>query len=408
VHFSGKQQRTNQATQKTSWQPFASLLSFLWEKIQNFTVKITSWLSPRYYAIKPDPQVNEAINAANYRSPDNNLSRSSRKKAKSAKAKRASKTPMQPLELPPAQPESQTIASGRSTPIVPNTNVTGATTQPSGIILHKLQSSIKISGNAPVAIVEPSPSQPTEGKIRSQSAKRQARKQARQLTKQLAAQQAEHILQDLDCNQHLMEPLQKCLFKAQLNRETVKGATLRLYLPGIAHAEKQELLRKLQTTLNQDSRGFIQIRLGLIETQAKLQEELAKASPLAGKTIWFDEFETLDEPNRSPERSKEEHQRILAFLNTLFAPEEAEPGNTETNTPHDMQRIYGIDPKNAILALSTTNPNLDSIAALQTSPVGQSLYHRINASNTLTLNRYPEELYQIYNHPVEETSQTQA
>jgi hypothetical protein len=157
-------------------------------------------------------------------------------------------------------------------------------------------------------------------------------------------------------------------YTGSLRNTSNKGPSVALYLPNKSKINKAHLIQRIQNELNQNPKGLITINMGELKTKDQLVSILQKASPLKGKTLFFEDFHKLDMLNiPSPER-----HNIIEFMKLIFDTEVP-----EGSIPHDLKKHYNIDPSNVILAVAS-NQEVSRMPILKTA-IGAPLRDRIVA-----------------------------
>ena len=195
---------------------------------------------------------------------------------------------------------------------------------------------------------------------------------ARQLNSE---ESTKYILQTIVGNNHLRRHLKSALhtYIGSLQDISNNGPSLYLYLYGPPGIGKTTLISRLQEEINQDQYGMIRITMPEVKTLEDLLNQLEKSSPLQGKTIFFDEFQALD--NIKP---IEEQNRIIEMLKLFFATEEDNKGISANTIIKDT---YRLDFKDTILAIAT-NRKLDQMNCMESGKVGEALKKRIESITT--------------------------
>jgi hypothetical protein len=177
------------------------------------------------------------------------------------------------------------------------------------------------------------------------------------------------IMSGMVGNDHLTREMQRITrsYVGSINDKSNQGPALALYLPGLPGIGKTRLVSRIQQEFHNDPHGMQVIKMGELKSKDQLVKLLKDASPLQGKTLFFDEFQAFDS-SRIPQHEKE---AIIEFMKMLFPGEESP---NEDGTP-EIKEKYGIDPKNVILAVGT-NVDLSQMQTMNT-PIGRPLRDRI-------------------------------
>jgi GTPase SAR1 family protein len=190
----------------------------------------------------------------------------------------------------------------------------------------------------------------------------------------------EHILQTIVGNERLERQLKKVIweYEGSLSDISNEGPSLFLYLFGPPGIGKTTLISRLQEQINYDKYGLIRISIPQIRTLQNLLDLLKENSPLQGKTIFFDEFQGLD--NIAP---IEEQNRIIEIMKLIFATEKDEKGLSAFEV---IRNDYGLNLQHTILAIAT-NIELSRMKCFESGTVGEALKARIEAvTSPLTMN----------------------
>jgi hypothetical protein len=184
-------------------------------------------------------------------------------------------------------------------------------------------------------------------------------------------QSSEKILKGMVGNDFLKKDLQKITrsYVGSINDKSNKGPALAIYLPGKPGIGKTRLVSRVQQEFHHDPNGLIIIKLGQLKSKDQLVKLLKDASPLLGKTLFFDEFQEFNHSN-TPLHEK---YGIIEFMKLLFDTEIP----ADNDTPPELKKHYGIDPKNVILAIGT-NVDLSRMGILK-SEIGAPLRDRITS-----------------------------
>ena len=180
----------------------------------------------------------------------------------------------------------------------------------------------------------------------------------------------DYILQTIVGNDHLRRNLKSILhtFIGSINDISIKGPFVNIYLFGPPGTGKTTLISRLQEEINQDLYGLVRITMPEVKTLDDLIEQLQNASPLQGKTIFFDEFQAID--NIKP---VEEQNKVIEFLKLLFATEEDDKGIIVDDK---IKSSYNLDLKGVIIAIAT-NIDLSDLNCMESGKVGEALLSRI-------------------------------
>lgn len=184
---------------------------------------------------------------------------------------------------------------------------------------------------------------------------------------------AEELANTLVGNPNLKDTLLDCLdrYEDVVLNPNKKNPALKLWLSGQPGIGKTLLVERFHHILHGTDQGLIVFKLAGENSTKGIIDKLKSHSPLQGKTIFFDEFQELDEFNES------EQGALIAFLKQLISPD-----------PNDSKLIYdnyGLDFQGAVVAFAS-NSQASEIKALTKNATAKSLLDRFDYVKTIKLN----------------------